>query len=200
MKTLLVTSSTGNPITLEEIKDHLRIERGETIDDDLLKNYRSAAVEMVENITNRKLMPQTWKLYLDDWPDKEYIEMPYSPLRDVATTDILYTDSTRNTTTFNLTGTSSSWALDTVSEPGRIVLDNNDDWPTDVLYQRNPIEIQFTCGYSASSNIPRSIKNAMLMMIGHFYENREDTMVGQELKYIPMASRALLASYRIPSF
>ena len=200
MKTLLITPSTGNPITLEEIKDHLRIERGETRDDDMLKIYRTAAVEMVENITNRKLMPQTWKLYLDDWPQNEYIEIPYSPLRDVATTNILYTNSTRGTTTFNLTGTSSSWALDTVSEPGRIVLDNNEDWPTDILYQRNPIEIRFDCGYSASSNIPRSIKNAMLMIIAHFYEQREDTIVGQTIQEVPTASKALLAPYRIPSF
>jgi len=201
MKTLLVTGSTGSPITLEEIKAHLRIERGETRDDDMLKNYRSAAVEMVENITNRKLMPQTWKMYLDDWPDSYSIELPYAPLQSVNSTDgILYTDSTGNTTTFNLTGSTSSWGADTVSEPGRIVLDNNEDWPTDILHQNNPIEIKFACGYSASSEIPRSIKNAMLMMIGHWYEQREDSIVGQPLTMVPMASMALLAPYRVYSF
>jgi len=201
MKTVLVTGSTGYPLALEEIKDHLRIERGETIDDDLLKSYRSAAVEYVENYTNRKLMPQTWKVYLDGWPNEEYLELPYAPLRNINSTDgIKYTDSTGNTTTFNLTGSTTSWGADIYSEPGRVVLDNNDDWPTDVLHQKNPIEIKFDCGYAATSDIPRSIKNAMLMLIGHWYEQREDSIVGQPMNMVPMASRALLSPYRVFRF
>ena len=62
MKTVIVTGTTKSPITLEEIKDHLRIERGETFYDDSLKGMRSAAIEMAENITGRKLMPQTWQV------------------------------------------------------------------------------------------------------------------------------------------
>ena len=33
MKTVLVTSSTGEPITLEELKNHIRIMPGETEDE-----------------------------------------------------------------------------------------------------------------------------------------------------------------------
>jgi len=193
MKTSLVTGPTASPITLEEIKNHLRITVGETFDDELLKSYRSAAVELAENITNRKLMTQTWYAYYDDWPDDEYIELPYAPLQSVSSSGILYTNSTSGTTTFG----SSAWAYDSVSAPGRIVLENDEDWPTDVLHQNNPIQIKFVCGYSASSNVPRSIKNAMLLMIGHWYENREETLVGQTIMKVPMAVNSLLAPYRV---
>lgn len=193
MKTVIVTASTGSPITLESIKDHLRIERGETVYDDELRGMRSAAVEMAQNITGRKLMSETWRLHLDDWPDEEYIELPYSPLQTVGSTGIVYTNSTSGSTTFG----STAWSADTVSEPGRIVLDNDEDWPTDILHQNNPIAIDFDCGYSATSSIPQSIIHACKLMIGHWFEQREDTLTGQELKQVPFASRALLAPYRV---
>ena len=198
MKTLLVTGSTGSPFTLEEIKNHLRIPVGETGEDDFLKGLRSASVERAETITGRKLMSQKWKVYFDDWPDGDYIDLPYAPLISVASTGITYTDSTSNTTTLG----STAWATDTVSEPGRVVLENSEDWPTDTLHQNNPIEIEFTCGYSASSNIPQSIKHACLLMIGHWYENREDTIIGagQVVHEIPAGSKALLESYRTKWF
>ena len=194
MKTLLVTGSTGSPFTLEEIKNHLRIPVGETGDDELLKGLRSASVETAKNITGRKLMGEKWKVYFDNWSTGNSIDLPYSPLISVAATGITYTDSTSNTTTLG----STAWASDTVSEPGRVVLENDEYWPTETLHRNNPIEIEFTCGYSASSDIPQSIKHACLLMIGHWYENREDVISGpgMVISEIPSGSKALLESYR----
>jgi len=194
MKTLLVTDSTASPFTLEEIKNHLRIPVGETGDDELLKGLRSASVETVKNITGRKLMNEKWNVYYDNWPDGVSLELPYSPLVSVAATGITYTGSTSNTTTLG----STMWASDTVSEPGRVVLENDESWPTDTLHQNNPIEIEFTCGYSGSSNIPQQIKQACFLMIGHWYENREEVIFGpgMVIDQIPLGSKALLESYR----
>jgi uncharacterized phiE125 gp8 family phage protein len=170
MKTEIVTASTGYPILLDTIKDHLRIERGETAENDYLKGLRDAATDQVESITNRKLMTQTWYAYFDDWSADEYIELPYSPLQSVPTTGIVYTNSTSGSTTFG----SSAWEADTVSEPGRIVLENSESWPTDILHQRNPIQVKYVVGYgAASTTVPQPIKQAMLLMIGQWHEQRE---------------------------
>ena len=187
-----------NPITLEEIKDHLQITRGETGSDEVLKGLRAASVEMAQNITGRKLMPQKWKVYFDDWPSGTEIELPITPLSSVKTTGIYYTDSTSGSTSLG----STVWSYDSVSEPPRIVLENDESWPTDILHHNNPIEIEGTYGYSASSDIPRSIKHAMLLMIGHWYENREDTIIGagQVVHNIPSGSKALLEMYRTKWF
>ena len=193
MKTVIVTASTGSPITLEAIKDHLRIERGETVHDEELKALRSASIEMAQNITGRKLMTEKWRVYFDDWPADEYFELPYSPVQSVVSTGIVYTDSTSGSNVFG----SSAWSADTVSEPGRVVLDNDESWPTETLHNNNPIRIEFICGYTTPSNIPNSIIHACKLMVGHWFEQREDTLTGQELKQVPFASRALLAPYRI---
>lgn len=42
-----------------------------------------------------------------------------------------------------------------------------------------------------------SIKGAVLLLIGHYYRNREDVTVGQAPAELPNASKALLAPYRM---
>ena len=109
MKTVLVTSSTGEPITLEELKNHLRIMPGETEDDEYLRTLITMSRERVEEITNRKLMPQTWKLHLNNWPNTDYIQLPYGRVRSVPSTGIVYTNSTNNSTTFSSTAWSAGF-------------------------------------------------------------------------------------------
>ena len=119
LKTVMVTSSIqGEPITKEDLKNHLRMEVGETAENDYLDSLIKVARDRVEEITNRKLMPQTWRLYLDSWPNKDYISLPYTPLQSVPSTGIVYTNSDGDSTTFSSTG----WSASTNVEPGRIVL------------------------------------------------------------------------------
>lgn len=199
MKTVVVTSATGEPITLEDVKSQLRLELGQTNEDEFLEGLITAARQHIENITNRKLMPQTWKVYYDAWPNKknnyDSFQIPYPPLRSIPSTGLLYTDSTSGSTTFS----STAWAADTVSEPGRLVLDYNDDWPTVTLHNNNPIEITFNCGYSTAATVPETIKQAIKMLIGHYYEHRESvtiTPVGMKIEETPWAIKTLLASYK----
>ena len=202
MKTVVVTSATGEPITLEDVKNHLRLELGETDEDDLLNGLIVSARQQVEALTGRKLMPQTWKVYFDSWPEGnkyDHFDIPYPPLRSIPSTGLVYTSSTSGSTTLS----STAWASDIVSEPGRLVLDYNDDWPTETLHNNNPIAIEFQCGYSTTNNIPETLKLAMKLIIGHGYENRENVTVtpsGMNMQETPWAVKTLLAPYRMFTF
>ena len=199
MKTSVVTASTGFPISLEDIKNHLRLEVGETNEDDLLRGFRLAAINRIEEITNRKLMYQTWKLYLDEWPSEDYINLPYTPLSAIVSTStgIVYKNSDGDSTTFS----STAWLQDTISEPGRVCLGYNEDWPTATLHNVNPISIEFKCGYGdASSDIPEVFKLGIKLLISHYYENREFAIVGKSIDEIPEGLKALLQSQRMWSF
>lgn len=199
MKTVVVTSATGEPLTLEDVKSQLRLELGQTDEDEFLQDLITAARQHIENITGRKLMPQTWRVYFDAWPSgkKNYdsFEIPYPPLRSIPSTGLVYTDSTGGSTTFS----STAWASDTVSEPGRLVLDYNDDWPTVTLHNNNPIAIDFNCGYSTATAVPGAIKRAIKMLVGHYYENRESVTVipsGMKIEETPSAVKTILTHYR----
>ena len=203
IRTSLVTSATGYPVELDNIKTHLRLDLGYTVEDDYLMTLRSAAISKVESITNRKMMKQTHKAYFNDWSAGDYMELPYAPLISIPSSGVTYKNSTGNTTTF----VSSEWEADIRSIPGRLALSStaNTDWPTATLHDVNPISIEFTCGYSTvASGVPARLKQAVLMLISHWYEFREPYIVGGQFNLsvarVPDAVNSLISDYRVFKF
>lgn len=199
LKTSLVTAPAVEPVNLTDVKSHLRI--SSTAEDSLLNGFISGARQRIEAITNRKLINQTWKVYYDDWPIDDCLTLPYTPLSTGTAPIITYEDAEK--TSYALSST--AWRSDSVTEPPRLCLEYNDSWPTVTLNKINPISAQFVCGYStaSSSAVPESIQIALKMIVGHWYENREEYAVGyggMDVKEIPGAVNALLAPYRIWSF
>jgi len=177
----------AEPVNLDEAKAHLRVDV--TDDDVLISRLIQAAREYVEEATGRALINQTWRLSLDDWPEGDYIELPRPPLSSV--TSVVYTDSDATAHTFS----TSYYDVDTDSEPGRVVLEYGDDWPSATLATMNPIVITYIAGYGATSaSVPEHLRQAILLLIGHWYENREGMVIGQGLVPItvPYAIQSLI--------
>lgn len=194
MKSVLVTASSSTPISLAEAKEHLRVTT--TGDNDYITELIKAAVERVEDLTGRKLMPQTWRTYYDEWPDSDSIELPYGPLIGVASTGIVYKDSEGSSTTLS----STMWDADTAAVPGRVCLDYNDDWPTVTLHNMNPISIDAEYGSTATSLIPHQLIHAAKILIGHWYEHREPIITGAIVSQVPMSVKALCAAKDIRGY
>ena len=190
MRYTLTTPPTVEPVTLNEVKSHLRLETADSIyeeERDLLLALIKTAREQAEEHTRRAFLTQTWTVHFDNWPGDDFICLPYPPL--ISTTHIKHTDPDGVQSTFT------DYSTDT-GTPGRIVLDDGYTWPTDTLRPRSPIEIQFVAGYGATAaSVPASIKQAILLMIGHLYENR-DRIAYTSVSEIPFAVDSLLASYR----
>jgi len=194
MKTELVTDATGTISSTSDVKAHLRVST--TDDDPYMLTLLKVATDRVEEYTNRKLMTQTWYAYFDDWPDGNSIELPYAPLQSVGSTAIVYYDSNGSTTVMD----STKYVSDTVSEPGRVVLRNDCDWPTTSLYNSNPIRVEFTAGYGAASDVPDHYKQAALIWTADMYEQRESFIVGQTVTGMPNSVESILFPKRLWSF
>ena len=116
----------------------------------------------------RALATQQWRLTLDDFPDKDYIELPFPPLQSVDS--IVYIDKDGTSTTMTVT---TDYTVDTYKTPGRIDLAYGTNWPTTTLQPGSGLIITFTCGYTASATLPKPTKQGMLLMIGDMHNNRE---------------------------
>lgn len=188
MGLMLITPPTEEPITLQEAKNHLRVDTND--DDMLITALIRAAREHAEAITRRSFITQIWEMSLDNWPEGMELIIPFPPLQSVIS--VKYLDSAGIEHIFD----ADKYIVDTLNEPGRIVLKNyNYCWPTDILQPADSIYIQFKAGYGTAAEVPQSIKQAMLLMIGHWYENREATI--SESIQLPLAVEALLWPYRI---
>ncbi len=90
--------------------------------------------------------------------------------------------------------------VDIKNDPARIVLAWGNSWPSTTLRPFNGVNVRFICGYGATAaTVPQEIKQAMLLIIGHLYEHREQT-TDRALQTVPMAVDALLYPYRVWGF
>jgi len=59
-----------------------------------------------------------------------------------------------------------------------------------VLEQAATVKVNYVAGYGAATAVPQTIKQAMLMLIAHWFENRE--AVGTVGGPVELATKALL--------
>lgn len=188
----IVTQPSIEPVSLTEAKLHCRIDVND--DDWITASLIRTARAYAEQVTRRGLLTQTWDLYLDDWPEDDRIVLPRPPLQSV--THVKYTTSAGVLTTFS----SASYTVGVASEPGRLVLNDGYSWPTDTLQVVDGITVRFVAGWTSSADVPMPIRQAILMTIGHWYENRESTTLGAVSREVPYGVDALLWPYRVLTF
>lgn len=187
----LITAPAAEPVSTSEAKSHLRVDT--TADDTYIGTLITVARQNVESHLRRALISQTWEVVLDAFP-AGVIRLPKPPLASV--TSIKYTDDEGNESTYS----SANYVVDTDTEPGRVVLKSGQTWPAVTLAAVNGVRVRYVAGYGAAgSNVPQAIRQAILLVIGSLYENREDVLVAQgvSIGVLPFGVVALLAPYRI---
>ena len=189
----LITAPTEEPITLSDAKLHMRVDFD--IDDPLIESYITASRQWAElGFTRRAFITQTWDFYLDAFPAGSIIEVPYPPLQSI--TEIVYTDDNGTATTLP----TANYMVDTISEPGRISLAANVNcWPTVTLQPVNGVRIRFVAGYGSANDVPRQIRNALLLLVADLYEHRENSVIGSGINItdVSFSVEALLTPTRI---
>jgi uncharacterized phiE125 gp8 family phage protein len=189
MALTIKTAPATEPVSLDEAKLHLRVDS--TDDDVLIQSYIKAARIYAEGVQNRAFVTRTYELWLDSFPSVDYIELPMPPVISLTSIDVYDTANSKTADT-----TLTNYFLDTKNEPGKIVLAYNCSWPSTTLRSVNGICITFVSGYGVSELVPETVKAAIKLLVGHFYEHRE-AMTDKPLTEVPLAVNSLLGMERI---
>jgi uncharacterized phiE125 gp8 family phage protein len=154
--TYTVTSDPAlEPITRKELKTRLRITACDF--DDELDDMITAARKQVEYDTHRRLITQTVALYKDGFPAGDTIEIRTAPVS--AVTSVQYVDQDTATQTF----ASSKYVTDLDGVPPRIILLENEYWPTTESNYPKSVIVTVTAGYgSARTDVPVEAKLAIV--------------------------------------
>lgn len=183
------TAPTSEPLTLTEVKDHLRID--DTDSDDELTLLLAAARSHVETRTNRQLMQATFELTLDRWPGGRELVLRMPPLASV--TSVTYYDEDEASQTL----ASGDYHVDTATEPGRIVLKDGESWPN--LDERPAaVTVTYVAGQASADDVPDAAKLATLQLLAHWFENREAVAFGGNPTNLPHAVEALINQVKVP--
>jgi uncharacterized phiE125 gp8 family phage protein len=128
MDWLVTTPPAIEPVTLAEMKNHLKISSSVTTDDSLISSLIKAAREWCEGFQNRAYIEQSITLKMDAFYD--VLQLPRSPL--ISVTSVKYLDVFTN------------------CEPGEIRLAYAKTWPSTYSI-RHAVRIIYKAGYKAAS-------------------------------------------------
>ena len=177
-----------NPLfTTTEAKDFLKVDT--TADDTLIDSLIKAATQSCQIFTNRYFLSTIVTQYSDKW-DGIYT-LYKSPVFGI--NHIKYFDSNDTEQTL----ASSNYILDNVSQPARIGIAVNGTLP-DLADRINAVHVEYKVGYGTTSDfVPEGIKQAVLITIGNWYENRQTVITGRTATELPLSSQYLLEQYKI---
>lgn len=172
-------------VSKELLYQHLRLfpENGSHPEDTSISQYLEAATSWAEGYTRREIAPKTVELYTDCLP--HHFDLPASPVISVESVEYL-----------DING---DWvALDAVvdeySDPPYVQVES---FPDDWAGGRNSIKVVLTAGYES---IPSDMLSGLLLLCGHWFENRESVVIGAVANQVPQTVEALLYPFRALDF
>lgn len=217
----LSTPPASEPVTISDFEAQKKL----TLDGseyDKVTGFLVAAREACEAFTRRAFIAQTWVASFDAMNGvsgndfwmldgvncqtvlmiPRVIELPRPPLVSVDSIEY-YSDGSDTPTTFP----SSLYQVSMIGNRGRVMLRTGSVWPSG-LRPMDSIVITYTCGYGTANEVPQSIKEAIVELAAHWYENREGQpapnaggailSLGANHAYWPVNVRAKLSQYLVP--
>ncbi len=175
------------PVDLQEVKHRLRIDAPD--DDSLLTKLIKGAVARIDGPggIGYAMMQQTWRKSFDCFPSTIYL--PGAPVKSVVA--IKYLDSDGIEQTLDPT----DYRVDVLSEPVRVVPAYGLSWPTvrDVI---GSVYVDYLLGEESDSAVEPDLIDAVCLLVGHRYENREAAVVGVSAGELPLSFNDIIRDHR----
>jgi len=171
----VVTGPTSEPVTLTQAKKQLEISTSDTAHDDQLTLLIQAAREQWEHDTDSCCLTQTLSVTLEEWEDDE-IYLPKRPVQSI--TSITYYDTGNTQQTLS----TSVYSLDAACRAVR--LKYMQIWPA-IVDRWDAVTVTYVAGYTNASSVPAIAKQAILLLVGHYFENR-DQLLGESMQTLPV--------------
>ena len=184
----LLDAPATTPITLAEVKDQLRVEGSD--DDTLLTRLIDVAVAYtdVKGALGQAMITQKWGQWVNSTPPQT-VSLILGPTTGVTAVKYYDTDGVLQTDTlsnYQVTGTEFA----TIVGPK-----TGFSWPV-TQDRSDAIRIEYEIGYgAATTDVPQTIRHALMLLVGHWYDTRENTQM-DELSNIPFGFESLLNMHR----
>ena len=192
---VLTTAPADDVITLAEAKLHCHVDDDD--EDSKIAGYIMTALgrlDGVDGILGRALITQTWTEQGSRFPYPTSLRMALAPVSSVVHVKHYDGDNAQQTLSPTIYNHHRNAA------GSYIKLDDGESWPA-TFTRDDAIEIQYVAGYGTiAEDVPDPIKQAMFLMIEHYYANRGAVIVGTISSNLPQGVADLLRPFRRPVF
>lgn len=173
MPLILDTAPATDPVTLAEVKAHIRVDHAD--EDASIADMILAATHRFDGRDGSLglcLITQSWTLTLDAFTAE--IAIPLPPCQSIDA--ITYVDpggvpQTLDAGAYQVFGLGST-------DGAKVRPAYGTSWPA-IRNQPDAVAITFTAGFGDNpGDVPEPIRTAIKMRVGHLYENRESVVIG----------------------
>lgn len=182
---VLVAAPASAPVTVAEAKAQCRVDSSD--EDALFTALIDAAVSYLDGwtgILGRALITQTWRQDFDRFG--RCLRLPIFPVASI--TSVKYDDENDVEQTVG----SSNYEILTDDLGSFVHFADGYGFPS-ISAARPAVRVTYVAG---EATVPPAIKHAILMLVAHWYRNRETVIVGSAAAEIPVGVTALLAPFR----
>ena len=175
-----------SPITVAEAQTHLRLGPLDSDETAELERIIEAATQHASAFCNQQFTDGSVTEYHDSFPSH-----PGQPvninIKTAATPAVTYYDTSNNLQT--------ATSIRHIVKGGRtsIYPAFGGDWPQDCNNEPGSVTV---VGIPDTSEVPASVKSAILLYVGDIYENRENSVVGTITSSIQLTAERLLTPYK----
>lgn len=169
-------------IDLPTLKAHTK---ANDFEDSLLSAYLMAAMAYAQHYTGMAIGEQEVELALDEFPGGA-ISLPLSPVTSIVS--VTYVDRAAATQTLS----NSAYLLDDFGQSHWCVPAINTQWP-ETYAAANAVRVRFMSG---SQTLDPAVKAALMLHVGHLYENRQEA-TEKKLSSVPIGIDALLDTAKV---
>jgi uncharacterized phiE125 gp8 family phage protein len=185
MTIALTAEPAVEPLTLDEVKAHLRIDH--IHEDTLLLDTLRAARSYTEFASQRRIITQEWRQYEACAPESREIDLRVGPVQAVTAVTVYDIDGTPSVLA------ETDYSLAAGGDPKALTLAA----AFDTTRAANGLEIDLTAGFGdAGIEAPDVLRRAILLLIAHWYEFRGAVPAGDQPVSLPPGYDALLQPFR----
>ena len=185
MAAFLTRAPAVEPVSTGEAKAHLRVD-GED-EDGLIARLVTTARRHLEGRTRRAFVDQGWRTTLDGWPADGIVVLRPAPLAAVEAVTVFDGEGTPHVVA------AADYTVVAARMPGLVRIAGVASG-----LAANGLEIDFAAGYGpAATDVPEPLRQAILMLVGHWFEHREAARIGAIAAPVALGVEALAAPYRV---
>lgn len=172
-------------LTVEEARLHLRVDHFE--EDALIRGLIGAATGWMDGwrgVLGRCILTQTWAIKADALATMRL------PFPDVQSAIVTYLDPAGASQTVQ----AENYLVRTVNGLGELVFAPDFVPPAILPGRDDAVTVSAVFGWPAA---PPSLKVAALMLVAHWYQNREAVVTGTIASEVPLTVETMIAPYRV---
>ena len=184
-----VTAPAGPVVSFDDANQWLHDVDDQRASVEILIDAATSRLDGWTGILGRCLINQVWRVDFCRWPGSRGIRLPFP---DVSAATVKYFDAD------NAEQAVSSGQVKILHDARGSYVRLSDGFTIPSLYddRDDAMQVTFTAGYgAAATDVPAPIRTAILLMVSHWFHNREAVGDGS-LAELPMGASALVEPYR----